>query len=174
MRQGVPLLRGKLPEDGGMTNKEHEMGRGHYGNLAIMTLVSFIAMFILMYAMVDRFADVYPNINQAYMAGLMAAPMVLIELAVMRSMYPDMRMNLAFAGIAALALMLFFVGIRAQTAVGNVQFVKSMIPHHSGALLMCGQASITDAELKKLCTEIIEGQQKEIDQMKAILARLDR
>lgn len=90
-----------------MTNKEHEMGRGHYGNLAIMTLVSFIAMFILMYAMVDRFADVYPNINQAYMAGLMAAPMVLIELAVMRSMYPDMRMNLAFAGIAALALVLF-------------------------------------------------------------------
>lgn len=49
-----------------------------------------------------------------------------------------------------------------------------MIPHHSGALLMCGQASITDAELKKLCTEIIEGQQKEIEQMKAILARLDR
>jgi uncharacterized protein (DUF305 family) len=100
--------------------------------------------------------------------------MVLIELAVMRSMYPDMRMNLAFAGVAVLALVLFFVGIRAQTAVGNVQFVKSMIPHHSGALLMCGQATITDAELKKLCTEIIEGQQKEIDQMKAILARLDR
>jgi uncharacterized protein (DUF305 family) len=39
---------------------------------------------------------------------------------------------------------------------------------------MCGQATITDAELKKLCTGIIEGQQKEIDQMKAILARLDR
>lgn len=45
-----------------------------------MTVLSFIAMFILMYAMVDRFANVYPNVNQAYMAGLMAAPMVMIEL----------------------------------------------------------------------------------------------
>lgn len=157
-----------------MTKKEHEMDGGHYGHLAIMTLLSFTAMFILMYAMVDRFANVFPNVNQAYMAGLMAAPMLLIELAVMRGMYRDMRKNLVFAGIAALALVLFFAGIRAQAAVGNVQFIKSMIPHHSGAILMCGQASITDNELKKLCAEIIDGQQKEIDQMKAILARLDR
>jgi hypothetical protein len=131
-------------------------------------------MFILMYVMVDRFADVYPNVNQAYMVGLMAAPMVLIELAVMRSMYPDMRMNLASAGIAALALMLFFVGIRAQTA-GRERPIRQVKDSASlRCTLMCGHASITDAELKKLCTEIIEGQQKEIDQMKAILARLDK
>lgn len=49
-----------------------------------------------------------------------------------------------------------------------------MIPHHSGALLMCDRASITDAELKKLCSEIVKGQQQEIDQMKKILARLNR
>lgn len=146
----------------------------HYGHLAIMTLLSYIAMFILMYAMVDRFADVYPNVNQAYMAGLMAAPMVLIELIVMRAMYPDMKMNLVFGGLAAAALVLFFLGIRFQTAVGDVQFTKSMIPHHSGAILMCEQASIADAELKALCGEIVEGQRREIDQMKQILARLNR
>jgi hypothetical protein len=39
--------------------------------------------------MVDRFANVYPNLNQFYMAGLMAAPMVLIELALMGHMYPN-------------------------------------------------------------------------------------
>lgn len=83
-------------------------------------------------------------------------------------------MTLMFASIAAIALVLFFVGIRTQTAVGNVQFIKSMVPDHFGAILMCGRASITDAELKKLCTEIIDGQQKEIDQMNAILARIDK
>ena len=31
-----------------------------------------------------------------------------------------------------------------------------------------------DAELKKPCTEIIDGQQKEIDQMNAILAWIDK
>jgi len=150
------------------------MHKQHYGHLAIMTLLSFIAMFVFMYAMVDRFANVYPNVNQFYMAGLMAAPMVIIELIVMRAMYPDMKMNMIFGGVALVALVLFFVGIRAQTAVGDVQFVKSMIPHHSGAILMCDRAAITDAELKTLCNEIVKGQQQEIDQMKTILARLNK
>lgn len=39
-----------------------------------------------------------------YMAGLMAAPMVLIELAVMRGMYKDKRLNALFAGAAVVAL----------------------------------------------------------------------
>ena len=150
------------------------MGKMHYMHLGIMTLLSFIAMFILMYSMVDRFANVYPNLNQFYMAGTMAAPMVIIELLIMRSMYPDMKMNMIVGGLALVALVLFFVGIRAQTAVGDVQFVKSMIPHHSGAILMCERAPITDAELKTLCGEIIKSQQQEIDQMKQILARLNK
>ena len=149
------------------------MHEHHYGRLTVMTVLSFIAMFILMYAMVDQIANVYPNLNQFYMAGLMAAPMVIIELIVMRAMYPDMKMNMIFGGIAFAALLIFFLGIRVQTAVGDVQFVKSMIPHHSGAILMCDRATISDAELKKLCSEIIQGQQQEIDQMKKILARLD-
>ncbi|WP_213289197.1 DUF305 domain-containing protein [Bradyrhizobium sp. sGM-13] len=150
------------------------MHKQHYGRLAIMTGLSFVAMFILMYAMVDRFANVYPNLNQFYMAGLMAAPMLMIELLVMRSMYPDSRMNLTFGGVAVVALVLFFLGIRAQTAVADVQFIKSMIPHHAGAILMCERSAISDAELGKLCSEIIKGQQQEIDQMKQILARLNK
>lgn len=148
------------------------MHKHHYGQLLVMTVLSYVAMFILMYAMVDRLANVFPNINQAYMAGLMAAPMVLIELGVMRGMYPNARMNVAITGVSLIALLLFFLGIRLQTAVGDGQFIKSMIPHHAGAILMCERAAITDAELKTLCGEIIKGQQQEIDQMKAILARL--
>ena len=67
------------------------MHKNHYGHLAIMTLFSFVAMFILMYSMVDRVANVYPNLNQFYMAVTMAAPMVIIELLIMRSMYPSRR-----------------------------------------------------------------------------------
>ncbi|WP_235782679.1 DUF305 domain-containing protein [Bradyrhizobium murdochi] len=124
--------------------------------------------------MVDRFANVYPNINQFYMAGLMAAPMVIIELVVMRGMYPDARMSLIFGGVAVVAVALFFLGIRAQTAVADVQFIKSMIPHHAGAILMCERSAVADAELVKLCQDIVKGQQQEIDQMKQILARLDK
>ena len=46
-----------------------------------------------------------------------------------------------------------------------------MIPHHSGAILMCEQATLTDPEIKALCGEIVASQRKEIAQMEALLAR---
>jgi hypothetical protein len=145
------------------------MHKKHYMHLAIMTALSFVAMYILMYAMVDRFANVFSNVNQFYMAGLMAAPMVLIELVIMREMYKDSRLNLAFGVVALVALVGFFVLIRQQTAVTDSQFLRSMIPHHAGAILMCEQAPIQRDDIKKLCKEIISSQKREIDQMKSML-----
>jgi hypothetical protein len=141
----------------------------HYHHLGIMTALSFIAMYFLMYAMVDALDNVYMNFNQVYMAGLMTAPMVLIELAVMRSMYHDKRRNTLIAGAAVVAAVVFFVFIRRQTAVGDRQFLRSMIPHHAGAILMCDEASIRGADIKRLCQTIISSQQAEIDQMKVML-----
>jgi len=54
-----------------------------YLRLAVMTALSFLAMYVLMYAMVDRAANIHPSFNQAYMAGLMTAPMVVLELLLM-------------------------------------------------------------------------------------------
>jgi hypothetical protein len=62
-----------------------------------MIVLSFLAMYILMYAMVNSFANVYNNVNQFYMAGLMAAPMAVIGLALMSSMYQDKRLNAIIA-----------------------------------------------------------------------------
>jgi uncharacterized protein (DUF305 family) len=144
----------------------------HYLNLCFMALLSFVAMYVLMYAMVDRFANVYPNVNQFYMAGLMTAPMVVIELLLMRGMYRHRVANVAIVAASAVALGAFWFAIRAQSAVRDTQFLKSMIPHHAGAILMCEQASVRDPEVRRLCGAIIESQQREIEQMKAILARL--
>jgi hypothetical protein len=145
-----------------------------YLHLAIMAVLSFISMFILMYAMVDRFANVYPNLNQFYMAGLMTAPMIVIELILMRAMYKNKKANAIILTSSVVLLIAFWLLIRAQTAISDTQFVRSMIPHHGGALLMCGEAQLTDPELIELCENIKAGQQKEIDQMKAILARLEK
>jgi uncharacterized protein (DUF305 family) len=147
--------------------------KNHYGRLLIMTVISFIVMYVLMYAMVDRFANVHPSFNQFYMAGLMAASMVAIELMVMGGMYPNRKLNVLLIAGSLGALALFWILIRKQTAIGDRQFVKSMIPHHSGAVLMCRQATLTDPELVRLCDGIVRGQQQEIDQMNAILRRLD-
>jgi uncharacterized protein (DUF305 family) len=106
-----------------------------------------------------------------YMALMMVAPMAILMLLMMGSMYPNKNVNLvlyvAFAGL--------FIGAfgftRAQTFVGDEQFLRSMIPHHSGAILMCRESSATDPEIVALCDRIIQSQREEIAQMKTILSR---
>lgn len=144
-----------------------------YARLAAMTVLSFISMYILMYAMVDQFSNVYPNINQFYMAGLMTAPMVVIEVLLMGAMYENRAANWTILLGSILAGAVFFSLIRTQTAVTDRQFLKSMIPHHAGAVLMCENAPIEDAGIKEFCRKIIAGQQAEIDEMKAKLRALD-
>ena len=150
----------------------HSGHANHYVHLAIMTVLMFIAMYALMYAMVDRFENVFNSLNQVYMAALMTAPMVAIEFALMGSMYENKKANAVIIAVSVVALVVFFVLIRQQTAVGDRQFLRSMIPHHAGAILMCEKAPVEDAEIKRLCREIIESQQREINQMKAKLNAL--
>ena len=147
---------------------------GHYGRLLLMMALSFLAMYALMYAMVDQLANVYHNVNQFYMAGLMAAPMLLIELWLMSSMYPDRRRNLILAGVTVVFMLFCWWGIRTQAAVTDRQFIRSMIPHHAGAILMCEENRLKDPELVKLCQEIITSQKQEIAQMKQLLAERSR
>ena len=147
---------------------------GHYGRLLLMMALSFLAMYALMYAMVDQWANVYHNVNQFYMAGLMAAPMLLIELWLMSSMYPDRRRNLILAGVTVAFMLFCWWGIRTQAAVTDRQFIRSMIPHHAGAILMCEENRLKDPELVKLCQEIITSQKQEIAQMKQLLAERSR
>ena len=144
----------------------------HYGRFALMIGISFILMYGFMYAMVNAFANVYSNYNQFYMAGLMTAPMIVLEIMLMSMMYPNKKANLAIIAGGVLFLVLCWFGIRQQIGVGDEQFLKSMIPHHAGAILMCEKAFIRDTEIKKLCEGIIASQSSEIDQMKGILDRL--
>ncbi|MGN6435750.1 MAG: DUF305 domain-containing protein [Agriterribacter sp.] len=151
----------------------HQKHGNHYKHLVIMTLLSFVAMYILMYSMVDKINNVFPNVNQLYMAGLMAMPMLIFEMIVMRSMYVNKKLNAVFLCIAIIGMIGFYVCIRQQAAVSDKQFLKSMIPHHAGAILMCEQSDIKDPEIIKLCETIRSGQQQEIEQMKAKLEELN-
>ena len=155
-------------------NMKHNTSANQYKNLVIMAVFSFACMYILMYSMVNSLNNVLPNINQFYMAGLMTMPMIIIEIVVMRSMYMNKKLNLAIIGIAVISLIAFFLFIRQQTSVSDEQFLKSMIPHHAGAILMCEQANIQDPEIRKLCETIRVSQQQEIDQMKDKLTQLKK
>lgn len=150
---------------------QHQMS---YKKFILMIILSFIAMYVLMYAMVDRFENAVPNINQFYMAGLMTAAMVVIEMLIMGKMYRNPKINVVVVIIGFIALAAFWFGIRKQTAVSDRQFLKSMIPHHAAAVLMVKQADLSDLEIRELAREIIEAQEKEIAFMKRKLKELDK
>ena len=137
--------------------------------LLVMAILSFLAMYVLMYTMVDRYANIYANLNQLYMVVMMTAAMMLIEIAIMRSMYGT-KVKIITAGLSIVALIGFFTFIRSQVKISDKEFLRSMISHHGSALLMCQNARIQDPEIKKLCQEIISSQQSQIDWMRTKLS----
>ena len=126
-------------------------------------------MFILMFVMVDSYMNVYINLNHLYMTGTMIFSMLIIEIVVMRTMYPNKKFNALILALSTIALIVLTMFIRKQTAISDKEFLKSMIPHHAAAILMCKEASLQDPEIEKLCKNIISTQQSEIDFMKAKL-----
>ena len=147
----------------------HAGNQGHYGRLMIELAIDFVIMYLVMFTMIRSLDHFYLNVNNVWMTLMMVTPMALVMLVAMRSMFPSRGRNLIVAAIALAVFGISYYGMRTQLAVGDEQFLKSMIPHHSGAILMCQEASITNPEIKALCGEIVASQRREIEQMKAIL-----
>ena len=142
-----------------------------YRSLALQTTVSGIIMYLVMFVMIDRLSSFYNNLNMLYMTLMMVAPMVVLMIVAMPGMFPSRRLNMVLLLGSAVAFFGSFALIRTQTTIDDSAFLRSMIPHHSGAILMCEQAKLTDPEVRDLCRGIIAGQKAEIDQMKQILDR---
>lgn len=140
--------------------------------LLLMAALHFVAMFLLMYAMVDRFDNIFFNLNQAYMAAIMTTPMLVIELLLMGSMYANKKVLLSIGAVAVVVFAAAFAFIRGQVGIGDEEFLRSMISHHASALLMCEKTNLQDPELKNLCQSILSSQQEQIDFMKEKLQEL--
>jgi uncharacterized protein (DUF305 family) len=52
--------------------------------------------------------------------------------------------------------------------------MKAMIPHHSIAILTSERAHISDPRVRALADEIISSQKREIAEMKALIADLEK
>ncbi|WP_395021363.1 hypothetical protein [Dongia sp.] len=97
----------------------------HYWRLGAMAVFSFIAMYILTYAMVDTIDNVYMSLNQVYMAALMMAPMMVFEIFLMGMMYKKRVWNWTIDGASVVLGIVVFVFIRQQTVIGDRQFLRS-------------------------------------------------
>ena len=144
-----------------------------YPKFLLMLGISFIIMYLVMFLNMAEASHFQLNVNRAYMAILMVAPMAVIMLLLMGHMYPDKGRNAAILIGSAVVFALALWALRTQVGIGDVQYMKAMIPHHSSAILTSEQASISDPEVRQLADEIIKAQEEEIAQMKRIIERME-
>lgn len=143
-----------------------------YSKFIIMMLISFVIMYLVMFLNIDKLAHYHTSVTRIYMTLLMIAPMAVLMITMMAKMYPDKKTNTVIIISGSLAFILFLIALRSQTPVGDVQYMKAMIPHHSSAILVSKHADIKDPEVKKLSEKIIRSQEEEIAEMEKMIERL--
>ncbi|MBA2500080.1 MAG: DUF305 domain-containing protein [Chitinophagaceae bacterium] len=147
----------------------HKMG---YGKFAMMMLIGLIIMYLVMFLNITELNHYQTSVTRVYMAILMVAPMAFYMIAMMGKMYPSKNINLGIMVGSVVVFAITLWALRAQKPIGDVQYMKAMIPHHSSAILTSKKASISDPEVKKLSLEIIAAQEREIAEMKALIKKL--
>jgi hypothetical protein len=149
--------------------KQNQMTGMGWGRFAGMIATSTFIMFFLMYQLIYTFDHAKFSVNRLIASLVMACVMTAVMLAFMWSMYRGKGTKVAVLGSAiALGLILLSVN-RAQAVVGDVTFMKSMIPHHSIAINSSRKANISDPRVRELADEIIEAQVREMAIMQALL-----
>jgi len=143
-----------------------------YPKFFVTLAISFVIMYGVMFLNVASIAHIHISLTRAYMTVLMVSLMAVLMLLMMGHMYPNKQRNrvIMITSLAVFAAALF--GLRAQVPIGDVQYMKAMIPHHSSAILTSRAADLQDPEVKKLAEDIIKAQEREIAQMEAMLTRL--
>jgi uncharacterized protein (DUF305 family) len=142
-----------------------------YRKLALVSAAHLGVMFAATYALVAETSHIYLNLNRLYMAILMVSPMVALMVTTMGDMYASRKLNRTILVVAVVAFLGSLTLLRTQASIGDTQFLRSMIPHHSSAILMCREGHFTDPEIRTLCDQIVRSQTDEIRQMKTILSR---
>jgi len=152
---------------------DNKMKNDSYKTFGIMLIISFCIMYAVMFLNVDKADHIYLSLSRLYMSLLMVSPMAILMLILMKMMYKDKKTNKIIAVISISVFILSLILVRTQTPIGDKQYMKAMIPHHSSAILTSKHADIKDPEVKELSEKIIKSQEEEIAQMKAILERMD-
>ncbi|WP_432221099.1 DUF305 domain-containing protein [Flavobacterium sp. TMP13] len=135
--------------------------------------VSFVIMYSVMFLNLEAFSHVFNSITRFYMTTLMIAAMAITMLLFMWKMYPNHKTNYGIIVFAAISFTGTLYLLRTQTFITDIQYMKAMIPHHSSAIMTSSNVDFKDPELKKLANDIIIAQEKEIEQMKQMINRLE-
>ncbi len=144
-----------------------------YGKFANLIVTSTIIMFGLTYLNTYKKDHIYFSENRVYMAVIMGAAMAIIMLSNMQGMYTNKRMNSKIFSFSAVVFVVFLWLLRSQVLIDDISWMKSMIPHHSVAILTSERANLTDPRTQDLARRIIQTQREEIAEMKILIQDIE-
>ena len=153
--------------------KSQEHGNGGYGRFFAMMATSTVVMYGLMYLNTYAIDHVFYSQTRMWMALYMGGMMAIIMLVFMLGMYSDRKTNIAIFVGAAIAFVAGVTLVRTQATIGDVAWMKAMIPHHSIAILVSERANFSDPRVIELADAIIEAQLGEIAEMKRYIADIE-
>jgi uncharacterized protein (DUF305 family) len=145
-----------------------------YWRFGAMIATSVVVMFAIKYLSTYEWSHIWYSETRTYMALMMGGAMGVIMLGFMLGMYRNRKINIAiFAGAAAVfAISLWLV--RSQATVQDQSYMKSMIPHHSIAILTSERSEINDYRVCELAEKIITAQRREIAEMEWLIEDIEK
>jgi hypothetical protein len=169
MMRGVALHE----EDAAMETPKHDMSMG-WGRLALMIGLSTIIMFFLMYQLVYSFDHALFSVTRLVSSLVMGCVMTAVMLVFMWRMYRPSSAKIAVLVVALVGGVALLATNRSQALIGDVDFMKAMIPHHSIAINNARKADIRDPRVRYLADRITRDQVKEITEMEMLIADIQQ
>jgi hypothetical protein len=114
------------------------------------------------------------SVNRVVASLCMGVLMTILMLGYMWSMHQGVGTRVAvLAGAILVGAVLLYVN-RSQSLIGDTEFMRAMIPHHSIAINNARKADIRDPRVRELADEIIAAQVREIRTMKLLIDDIER
>ena len=130
-------------------------------NVMFMVICMFFAGYAsTMNNWIDNWDDFRFSLNDFYMVGLMTGWM-LFFMGLFTLQFKKCLFGLIIAT-------LFFILIRKQAFVNEIQFLKGMIPHHSMAIHMSKKLLEKNPPNEQFLLNLIHTQEKEIEYLKSL------
>lgn len=148
---------------------QQHMRKMSWTRFAAMIATSTVIMFFLMYQLVYSSDHVMFSVNRFLAALVMGSVMTAVMLGFMWSMYEGKTSKVIVLAAATLAGIGLLAVNRSQSMIGDVTFMRAMIPHHSIAINNARKAEISDPRVRELADEIISSQVREIAEMKLLI-----
>lgn len=143
-----------------------------YRNFLLMVASSAVLMFLLTYLNTYEPRHIWFSWTRLFMTMIMAGSMALVMLFFMRHMYRARGANILIITTSIGLILSGLWLVRSQTTIGDMAWMKAMIPHHSIAILTSERAQLKDPRVRELADGIIATQRREISEMEGLIEDL--